>query len=279
MSTSNYENKAILFIDILGFKSLIAEHQSLGPQYIFDNFLQYFSENYHKEYILKDFLATVCPASKKQNADLNYHSFQISDSFIATAELSPVGVVNLINIARYIQLKTLNKGILVRGYLGCGSVYHVGNQIFGPAYQEAYENERNIIFKSFKGPPVIQVSDRLQRIVEVDDCCKEMFNRMIISKDQKMVINPFMFIESIFSDFKNTKKNINIVLEKLLKYDDWIDRSIKLNDEKSCDLETKENIKNKYVFLKSWICDERKKIEKSSELHERLQQSAVNLKK
>lgn len=278
--TGCYENKTILFIDILGFEQLVEDKQSLGPQHILEDVLKHLSEGYHKDHLLKEFIATICPASKKQHPDLSYHSFQISDSFIATAEATPVGVINLINIARYIQLNTLNKGILVRGSIGCGSVYHKGNQIFGPAYQKILKAEKNATFKEFNGAPVIQISEELLTVVETEDCCKKMFRSMVVSDDQKkIVVNPFIYIDSILSSTVDLLKSSKILTEKLSQYEIWAENGMAVATSNHTLGETDKNkIKDKFLFMKNWVIEQRTKVEKTTDLHKQLQQPLFSKK-
>lgn len=275
-----YERKIILFIDILGFKNLVFEEQERGPQFILNKILKHLSEDYHKDHLIKNFVATICPASQKQNPDLSYQSFQISDSFIATADPSPVGVVNLVNIARYIQLKTFNKGLLVRGAIHCGPVYHTPNQIFGPAYQEALTREKESLFKGFKGAPVIHVTNETSEIVKGDKCCLDMFGRLTnVDENEKIAVNPFVFIDSLLSSPDSISINAEVLNKKISEYLKWIDEGV-LKVQINADIEDKEKkcILEKYTFIKNWLNNEKSKVESTVNLYSKLNQSGCDHK-
>ena len=118
---------------------------------------------------------TICPDSKYQSRDLDFRVTQISDCVVVFSEISPAGVINLIDHCWVSVFKPLRKGVMCRGYITKGPVFHTESQIIGSAYQKAYENELNV--KAFKqtadkrGTPFVEI-DPIKEKQETNTCEK-----------------------------------------------------------------------------------------------------------
>lgn len=131
-----FEDRAVAFIDVLGFKALVNEAV----------------ENEATKQKLADLVALLESALPKLDAgvdsDVPQHLIPrhqyISDCIILSAPLTDTGRpwysgVSVI-VMRAIQLSHffMNEGYLIRGGISAGKLWHTETNIVGPAYQEAY---------------------------------------------------------------------------------------------------------------------------------------------
>lgn len=136
-----FEDRAVAFIDVLGFKALVNEAV----------------KNDQEKQKLVDLVALLESAIPKLNSVVNEavlndliprHQY-ISDCIILSAPLtdSTLSWYNGVSIVvmRAIQLSHffLNEGYLIRGGISAGKLWHTESNIIGPAYQEAYLLEEN----------------------------------------------------------------------------------------------------------------------------------------
>jgi hypothetical protein len=134
MTKPIYEKRVILFLDILGFKELIAlgEEQKifniLSTSYAFSNSSPSFPDS--------------------------THTTAFSDLIVVSYRMDSAGVINVINTASMLAWSFLQQGILTRGGIASGDVHHTKERLFGPAVIQAYKLENELaIF------PRILVSD------------------------------------------------------------------------------------------------------------------------
>ncbi|WP_199535759.1 hypothetical protein [Dyella psychrodurans] len=136
-----FEDRAVAFIDVLGFKTLVAGAVERDEQ------LKQLSG-------LVDLLSSAVPtldASVDTSiaAHLIPKHIYISDCIILSAPLTDtdrqsydglsVVVMRAIQLAHYF----LRAGHLIRGGISVGKVWHTNSNIVGPAYQEAFLLEQN----------------------------------------------------------------------------------------------------------------------------------------
>lgn len=201
-----FEDKFIAFIDILGFKELVnlAESdngitladlndlvQMLGTSEDSDKFRQYGP--------------TMCPNSTYERKDLHFRVTQISDCSIISSEISAAGAINLISYCWGIVINLLFKGVMCRGYITRGKIYHDGNFIVGTGYQNAFKNESGVTaFKRTadeKGTPFVEIDATVVNYISSlnDPCIKEMYSRLVKSDDQVTALFPFQRLSHSFS--------------------------------------------------------------------------------
>jgi len=123
-----YENRAVAFIDILGFRSLIRQR---------------------KERDILDVLST--PPSfddmfrTMSSSELDFQVTRFSDSIVCSMRIphrKNLGAgLFVAAYAGHLALEMLAKGILVRGAITAGQLYHREDIVFGPAMVDAYELE------------------------------------------------------------------------------------------------------------------------------------------
>src|SRR5690606_5277877 len=88
-------------------------------------------------------------------------------------------------------------GIMCRGYITRGSIYHNEGQVIGSGYHQAYESEQGVsVFKleaDERGTPFVEVDPIVCNFVkeETDSCVREMFSRMTKKEQGTTAVFPF----------------------------------------------------------------------------------------
>lgn len=139
--TVEFENRAVAFIDVLGFKSLVGRAAESKA---------------HLEQLggLVNLLSSAVPSldstvERSVPEHLIPRHIYISDCIILSAPLTDPNRKSYdglaIVIMRVIQLShyLLQAGYLIRGGISVGEVWHTSSNIVGPAYQEAFILEHN----------------------------------------------------------------------------------------------------------------------------------------
>jgi hypothetical protein len=136
-----FENRAVAFIDILGFKAIVdkAVHSNQAKTQLI-NLVK-----------LLESAVPILDGGVDQSIPKHLiprHQY-ISDCIILSAPLFDSDVSGYngfeIIVMRAIQLSHffLNEGYLIRGGISVGELWHTDTNIIGPAYQQAYQLEAN----------------------------------------------------------------------------------------------------------------------------------------
>lgn len=200
-----FRDKFIGFIDILGFKNLVdAAESGIGISLV--ELLETVQELGKPEDRLEyeKYGPMTCPESRYVQRHLDFRLTQISDCVVLSTEVSPAGVINLIKHCWGAVIKLLAKGIMCRGYITRGSLYHSDTQIIGSGYQEAYRKEAFVTaFKreaDERGTPFVEVNTVVCGYVRDhgDKCVKEMFARFIKEDGTVTALFPFQRLQHSF---------------------------------------------------------------------------------
>lgn len=214
-----FQDKFIGFVDILGFKGLVeaAENGSGMPLSQLLELLKTLGSPKDRDKFEK-YGPTTCPGSKYVQRNLDFQITQITDCVIVSSEVSPAGVINLLSHCWGAVIKLLPKGIMCRGYITRGPVFHTENQIIGSAYQRAYTNEANVeVFKrnaNERGTPFVEIDPIVSTYVKdsTDSCVEEMFNRFVKRDGDIAALFPFQRLShsfgigGMFGDFDPVKE-------------------------------------------------------------------------
>lgn len=126
-----YEERVVAFVDILGFSSMVQKSEKDIKKTIEIRAALYEIENY-----------------KKINKDNRYDEMGsevtiFSDSIVISrsTEWKYGDVFHTILDMLHLQMELLSKGILLRGGITVGKLYHKNNIVFGPAMIKAYKME------------------------------------------------------------------------------------------------------------------------------------------
>jgi hypothetical protein len=262
-----YQDKFIAYIDILGFKKLVEDSENgTGlplPKLIELLQLLGTSEDISR---LKKNGPIICPGSKYFQRDLNFKLSQISDCVVVSSEVSPAGVINLVSYCAQVVLRLLEKGIMCRGYITKGSIYHTDSQFIGSGYFEAYSKEEKVkVFKhenDKEGTPFVELNPVVCKFVTEcgDACVKKMFSRFVKDDGEISALFPFQRLSHSFiiaglgnrfdsKKEKESNRNMRLLIEKLkVRLMEFID---------TADSEGKEKVKHYIKALDEQlaVCD------------------------
>jgi hypothetical protein len=203
--TTDFKDKFISFVDVLGYKQMVeaAEAGTGRTSSELDEILTLLERKKDKEFFAAHG-PQWCPQSAYVRKDLDFEITQVSDCVIASAEVSPAGVVNLVNHAWGAAIMLLTKGVMVRGYVTRGSIQHEGMKFRGTGYHTAYSKEGSVTaFKKEadeKGTPFIEIDPTVTDYVDnhSDECVKKMFCRMVKREGDVAAIFPFQALSHSF---------------------------------------------------------------------------------
>ena len=183
MVNVNYEDRAILFVDILGWTEELKRKSADEIHRILSPFIQQGNENNEQQ---RERIRQRVAEDDRLSSNPLYMSVQVSffsDCFVCS--MPSEFASRLCNRASHIILDFLSEGFLVRGGLSAGELYHKDQIVFGPALLRAYEIEnKEAIF-----PRVLIDSFLINRL-------NENVEEPVIIKDQlgNYVVDPFPII-------------------------------------------------------------------------------------
>lgn len=200
-----FADKFVAFVDILGFKQLVADAEE-GKGLPLPNLLQLLEHlGTGKERARFDkYGPTCCPGAPRIEKNLDFRVTQISDCVIVSAEVSPAAAINVVSHCWGAVIELLSKGIMCRGYIKRGKVFHTDTQIIGSGYQDAYQAESRVsAFKreaDERGTPYVEVDKKVSDYIaaQPDACVKEMFGRMTKRDEDAVVLFPFKRLQHSF---------------------------------------------------------------------------------
>lgn len=225
MKESYFSDKFVVFVDILGFQSKVEsaeQDEGLSLRQLLD-FAAALEVRAHSESI-PVYGPMICPESRHIARDLDYRVTQISDCLVVSTEVSPAGIINIIHHVYVAALKLLTEGVMVRGYVTRGNIFHEGNKFLGTGYHRALKGEKRV--KAFQaspdeiGTPFIEIEPEIvSYIKECDDqCVKEMFERMTRSDGDATVIFPFLSFSrfnGFHGDLNESRRNLEVIRSRI----------------------------------------------------------------
>lgn len=204
---NEFKEKFIAFVDILGFKSLVeAAENNSGLSIAELNKLRAALEYKETRTLVQQYGPMVCPDSPRIERNLDFQISQASDCTVVSAEISPAGIINLVAHCSTITLKLLMKGVMVRGYITRGKIFHPEGQFpMGTGYHNALDKEDRVT--AFKeeadelGTPFIEIDPSVCEYVELsgDICAQKMYSRMTKRDEAVAAIFPFHRLAHSFS--------------------------------------------------------------------------------
>jgi hypothetical protein len=193
-----FKEKFVAFIDIIGFRRLVEDAETGKGLSLtrLTNLLESFGsaeerDNYEK------YGPSCCPQSSFLERNIDFRLTQVSDCAIVSAEVSPAGAINLISHCWGVVIAFLQHGMMCRGHITRGRIYHTATQFIGTGYQNAYDAERQVsLFKRAadeRGTPFVEVDRAVCDYINgcEDACVKEMFAQMTKSDGDGIALFPF----------------------------------------------------------------------------------------
>ncbi len=127
MTGSDYSEKYVLFIDILGFSAQVVQA---------DTDLEVRKNIIRELQLIRD---TLC-----NNPLTGFIFTHFSDCIVASSNRSAEGLRQMLSSIKWLTLNLLNHGCFVRGGLTVGLLYHDNDLVFGRPFIEAHELEKNV---------------------------------------------------------------------------------------------------------------------------------------
>ena len=249
MTDLQFTEKFIAFVDVLGWKSLVraAEAgQGMTLQELSEIVTALGTEADRKRFEICG--PTTCPEAPRIRKDIDFSITSASDSVIISTEISPAGVINLVSHCWTACFKLLSKGILCRGYIKRGKIYHSLEQQIGTGLCDVVEREKKVsVFGSHaceRGTPFIEIDRPVLEFVEnqSDRCVKEMFSRLVKQDGDLAAIFPFESLNHSFSlggigrkfDSERERASLNIVRGWIHMMKEQVQQHIDPSDNDAC---------------------------------------------
>jgi hypothetical protein len=200
--------RIICFIDILGFKALIEEYESINSSLVLKKLKSVFEQS--RNFAFNQLVGIFSDEIKNE---VEYKMFSdcivISMPFIEYGIDLKSGFYSMAMILNFFQQSFMKEGFYLRGHVTIGSYYSDENILFSGGLVEAYQNESNTLY------PVISVNskliDKLVKKTNQDDAIPT-FNKLLIShtfseSKQNIILNPYFTLEN-YKDIDNQLNNI-----------------------------------------------------------------------
>ena len=222
-------DRFIAFFDVLGWKSFVRateEENDLSVQKVIDVLDVIRSElrrcNDGPEF---------CPAAQRNNDDLGFRFTVFSDNVVLSSEISPAALINLLNCCRIVYFKLfLRMGLMCRGYVKRGMIYHTADYCVGTGLNDVVEGEKKVsIFKTEsgeRGTPFIEVDRNIVQYIEdetSDNCVRELFSAWVKNEGDVAAIFPFSSLDP--GIFGGGVDDPNENLKTVSTIRDWISKS------------------------------------------------------
>lgn len=218
-------NKFIAFVDILGFSSAVERIDnggSLSLEALAEATRLLGSDDDVKA--IKAHGPSICPCARRVQHDVDFQLSQVSDCVVISTEVSPSGVITIIEHCWRTVFGLLRKGLMCRGHIGQGKIYHRDGILIGPGYQEAASREKTVAaFKrdaDDRGTPFVELDSAVRDYVAScgDRCVVAMYERMVKEDEEVAAIFPFkrfgklagFSIEAQFHDFDQDRARASV---------------------------------------------------------------------
>lgn len=190
---TEYKDKFIAFVDILGFSDLVEESE----------------EPKEGAPTLADLLdltrklgrpnaSVVWYPALSLSKGLDFRITQISDCVVVSTEVSPAGIINLLTHCSIVSLELLIMGYCCRGSVTRGKIYHTDNQFIGSGYIKAVKAEKKVsifqVHNNDNGTPFIEIDPSVCTYImkeQSNECIRQMFRRITESDGNNTAISPF----------------------------------------------------------------------------------------
>ena len=125
-----YENRIVIFFDILGFRNLVNNSAKIsGKEYDKVKWVLSYIKKFYKDEISKPYFTSKQISFFSDSVIISFEEKEISQTFYTFCDLQ----ILLMNLA--------SNGFVMRGALSYGKLFHDKSFLFGPAFMEAYDNE------------------------------------------------------------------------------------------------------------------------------------------
>jgi hypothetical protein len=205
-----FKDKFIAYVDILGWKNFVEEAEAgtnnMSLQVLVDLLDKLGSTKDRHDFVV--YGPTICPESPFVQRGLDFQLSQAYDCVVVSTEVSPAGVINLIGHCWKVVMGLLGKGVMCRGYITRGSIFHTDRYCIGTGHQKVLDREKMVsVFKrkaDEDGTPFVEIDTSVCHYIQngSDACVKEMFSRYVKNDGDLVALFP---IQRMFHEFAITK--------------------------------------------------------------------------
>ena len=240
-----YEDRAVAFVDILGFKDIIASTIEQNGNEIEEETkkLNSFFDEVNKEFSSEEKWTSIPDSCTR----IVTH---FSDSIVFSVKAAQKdGVLFLLDYFHYLIIIAIHYGFLIRGGITYGKVCHTEDKIFGPAMNASYLMESN----EAKFPRIVIHEDVLRATfknrgpqADEDDVVKYLSHLVQKDTDGVFYLDYFSNVingyEYAIDKYNYSQKIISIINNLDTKINSLSDEALKINlNSKSSWLKTKFN--------------------------------------
>ncbi len=272
------QDKFVAFVDILGFESKVDSlEEGEGPG--LSDLLELCSKLSQKSHVdgITEYGPVICPASRYTSRGLDYEVTQVSDCAVISAEVSPAGIINLLQHVSACVFGLLTRGVMVRGYVTRGAIYHRENQFIGKGYQHAFQKEKQVsafrLSTDSTSTPFVEIDADVVKYIkeETDQCVREIFKRLTKEDDNGIaVVFPFYKLSNLagqnIGDEEKCRESLKVVRK-------WIADFLEKLNAQSPSSDTRAN--SKAVYYRNFLKEQLEECDQIEELLHTLKQPAV----
>ena len=229
MTGPHFRDKFVAFMDILGFSSMVNSAEQRGEPALLEllDLCSALENQSHRQTVLQ-YGPVICPESQYTARDLDYEVTRISDSVIVSAEVSPAGAINIVFHLWSVAFNLLSRGVMLRGSITRGSIYHKEKNFLGSGPHEAIDQEKAV--RVFQLPdddtstPFIEIDTEVVRYIgkTMDPCTTEVFERLTRTEGDVTAIFPFQLLSRIAGsgslDLDKTRNNLKAIRSSICTY-------------------------------------------------------------
>ncbi len=277
-----FEDRFVAFVDILGFSEKVEELEKRegGLSQIENMVSALWSDD------RDNFPFMLCPQSDRGAEDLSFVATQISDCVVLSAEATPLGLLRLVDECGRSISNLLEIGLMARGYISKGLVYHEVGQFFGSAYQEAVKNEAKVKFSfhpsDVSKTPFVELSEAVTEFYRAttDMCVKRFLGESLIESGGLVAVDPFSRQKRLISMHASNLSSGDADLEqKTLKHLSELRVSLEaLRTQVDCAAGTSERVQVKRREYNTGLSKLQEQIETVFEMYELLSSPFSTLK-
>ena len=239
LSEAQYSEKFIAYLDVLGWKSLVRDSEERSQpslQELFEILTALGTDADLKHF--EEYGPTTCPEAPRIRKDMDFRITRASDCVLISAEVSPAGLINLVSHCYTACFKLLSKGVMCRGYIKRGPIYHTAEHQIGTGLNDVVAGETQVsIFKedAEKGStPFIEIDKEVVQYVEhqPDRCVKEIFPRLVKAEGDLAAIFPFQRLTAFDAgDPEKERASLNVIRDWIHKMKERVQHNIDPSDE------------------------------------------------
>lgn len=212
MNNNNYEERYCLFLDILGFKDHIDDTtSSKSKQSMTFARLKAALEKISKGVNYKEHIIEGNGRTVISSREVTQFSDSVILSYKKNESIGGSGVSSMLLDVHRLQLQLINKGILLRGAITSGLLYHDKNFVFGPALNDAVTLESLANY-----PRVILDGEVLKEAgikISDNDCISRSISSMVTEDFDGLYYVDYFNVHP--EDFDDDWSDISFYLERL----------------------------------------------------------------